>query len=67
MKLSYFDRYARSHRPLRTLTSVDTHANIGRSKTLRLRFSELDSQAPIIGNKNLSQHVNDNAARGYPK
>ncbi len=33
MKSSYFERYARSHRPLRTLTSVDTNAHIGRSKT----------------------------------
>ena len=36
-KLSHFDRYERSHRPLRTLTSVDTNAHIGRCETTSIK------------------------------
>lgn len=33
MKLSYFDRYERSHRPLRAFISTDTSVHIDRSET----------------------------------
>ena len=41
---AHIDRYERTHRSIRMLTSVEV-------RQLRLIFSELDSQAPIIGNK----------------
>ena len=37
-KSSYFDRYARSQRPIRTFTSVDTSAHIDRCETTLSRF-----------------------------
>ena len=49
MKSSYFDRYARSHRSIRTLTSVDTHAYFGRSKTTFIKeFQNLHIICSII-------------------
>ena len=32
-KVSYFDRYARSHRPIRALTPTVTHVHIDRCET----------------------------------
>ena len=70
MKSSYFDRYVRSHRPLLMLTSVDTHAYFGRSKTTslknfriaRTKFDEVrDYLYPIpINERSLNNNLTQN-------
>ncbi len=52
MKSSYFDRYERSHRPIRTLTPTDTRVHIGRCEmTLTLK-------ATTIHTKKITIHIN---------
>ena len=55
-KLSYFDRYERSHRPLRTPASVDTNAHIGRCETTSIKEA-------INFYSNLLFHYNSKACR----
>ena len=47
-KSSYFDRYARSHRPIRMLTPTDTHVHIDRCETFNNMSDRYASQIPKI-------------------